>query len=65
MPAPRVGETLPVTLERHGPAAPSRSLTRLAVRPTRAGTGHAVSQIAATDAGLGGALGRAARAHHA
>lgn len=44
-----LGDTLPVTLERMTPPA-EPVVTRLAVRPTRAGTGHAVSQIAATDA---------------
>ncbi len=44
-----LGETLPVVLERQAPSA-DPPLTRLAVRPTRAGSGHAVSQIAATEA---------------
>jgi uncharacterized membrane protein len=43
-----LGETLPVTLERMTPPA-EPVVTRLTVRPTRAGAGHAVSQIAATD----------------
>ena len=43
-----VGEALPVTLVRQAPMT-DPPLTRLAVRPTRAGTGHAVSQIAVTD----------------
>ncbi len=44
-----LADTLPVVLTR--PAAGAETpLTRLAVRPTRAGTGHAVSQIAATEA---------------
>ncbi|MGE4226649.1 MAG: glutamine amidotransferase [Vicinamibacterales bacterium] len=44
-----LGDTLPVVLERMSPPA-EPVVTRLAVRPTRAGAGHAVSQIAATDA---------------
>ncbi|MGE0364032.1 MAG: glutamine amidotransferase [Vicinamibacterales bacterium] len=44
-----LGDTLPVTLERMTPPA-EPVVTRLAVRPTRAGAGHAVSQIGATDA---------------
>ncbi|HUU33814.1 MAG TPA: hypothetical protein VMW48_07100, partial [Vicinamibacterales bacterium] len=43
-----LGETLPVVLTRQAPSA-EPPLTRLAVRPTRAGSGHAVSQIAATE----------------
>lgn len=43
-----LGEALPVVLQRQAPTA-DPPLTRLAVRPTRAGSGHAVSQIAATD----------------
>jgi uncharacterized membrane protein len=44
-----LGEALPVELTRMTPPA-EPVVTRIAVRPTRAGTGHAVSQIAATDA---------------
>ena len=44
-----LGEALPVVLQRQASTA-DPPLTRLAVRPTRAGGGHAVSQIAATDA---------------
>ncbi len=44
-----LGETLPVVLARQAPTD-NPPLTRLAVRPTRAGSGHAVSQIAATEA---------------
>jgi hypothetical protein len=43
-----LGDTLPVQLERMTPPA-EPVVTRLTVRPTRAGSGHAVSQIAATD----------------
>lgn len=43
-----LGDVLPVTLTQMAPN-PDPPLTRLAVRPTRAGSGHAVSQIAATD----------------
>ena len=43
-----LGEALPVVLQRQAPTA-EPPLTRLAVRPTRAGGGHAVSQIAATE----------------
>lgn len=44
-----VGEVLPVVLQRMTPPA-EPLVTRIAVRPTRAGTGHAVSQIAGTEA---------------
>lgn len=44
-----VGEVLPVVLQRMTPPA-EPVVTRIAVRPTRAGSGHAVSQIAATEA---------------
>ncbi|MCC6988880.1 MAG: hypothetical protein IT181_07765 [Acidobacteria bacterium] len=43
-----LGEALPVMLQRMTPPAEPVA-TKLAVRPTRAGSGHAVSQIAATD----------------
>jgi uncharacterized membrane protein len=43
-----LGDALPVTLQRMTPPA-EPVVTKLAVRPTRAGSGHAVSQIAATD----------------
>jgi len=43
-----LGEALPVVLQRMTPPA-EPAVSRLTVRPTRAGTGHAVSQIAATD----------------
>ncbi len=43
-----LGDTLPVTLQRMTPPA-EPVVTKLAIRPTRAGSGHAVSQIAATD----------------
>ncbi len=44
-----IGEALPVVLQRMTPPA-QPAATPLTVRPTRAGTGHAVSQIAATEA---------------
>ena len=44
-----LGETLPVVLATQAASAVT-PLARLAVRPTRAGSGHAVSQIAATEA---------------
>ena len=43
-----LGDALPVMLERMTPPA-EPIVTPLAVRPTRAGSGHAVSQIAATE----------------
>ncbi len=43
-----LGEALPVMLERMTPPA-EPVVTTLAVRPTRAGSGHAVSQIAGSD----------------
>jgi uncharacterized membrane protein len=43
-----LGEALPVTLTRMTPPA-EPVVTKLTVRPTRAGSGHAVSQIAATE----------------
>lgn len=43
-----LGDALPVVLERMTPPA-EPVVTTLAVRPTRAGNGHAVSQIGATD----------------
>ncbi|MEP7118279.1 MAG: vWA domain-containing protein [Acidobacteriota bacterium] len=45
-----LGETLPVVLNKQAPPSGEPTLTRLAVRPTRAGSGHAVSQIGATEA---------------
>ncbi len=44
-----LADTLPVVLPRVS-AGTETPLTRLAVRPTRAGSGHAVSQIAPTEA---------------
>lgn len=44
-----LGDALPVVLTRMTPPA-QPVVTPLAVRPTRAGTGHAVSQIGATEA---------------
>ncbi|MEZ5293758.1 MAG: VWA domain-containing protein [Vicinamibacterales bacterium] len=44
-----LGDALPVELTRMTPPA-EPLVTRIAVRPTRAGNGHAVSQIAATEA---------------
>jgi uncharacterized membrane protein len=44
-----LGDTLPVVLTRMTPPA-EPVVSRVTVRPTRAGTGHAVSQIAATEA---------------
>ncbi len=45
-----VADALPVLLERVARAADSWSISRLKVRPTRAGEGHALSQIAPTEA---------------
>ena len=45
-----VADALPVVLERVARAADSWNISRLKVRPTRAGEGHALSQIAATEA---------------
>jgi uncharacterized membrane protein len=45
-----VADALPVLLERVARAADSWNISRLKVRPTRAGEGHALSQIAPTEA---------------
>jgi uncharacterized membrane protein len=45
-----VADALPVVLERVARALDSWSISRLKVRPTRAGEGHALSQIAPTEA---------------
>jgi uncharacterized membrane protein len=45
-----VADALPVVLERVARAADTWSISRLKVRPTRAGEGHALSQIAPTEA---------------
>ncbi len=45
-----VADALPVVLERIARASDTWSVSRLKVRPTRAGEGHALAQIAATEA---------------
>jgi uncharacterized membrane protein len=45
-----VADALPVVLERVSRSLDSWSISRLKVRPTRAGEGHALSQIAPTEA---------------
>jgi uncharacterized membrane protein len=45
-----VADALPVVLERVARAADSWTISRLKIRPTRAGEGHALSQIAPTEA---------------
>jgi uncharacterized membrane protein len=45
-----VADALPVVLERVARSLDSWSISRLKVRPTRAGEGHALSQIAPTEA---------------
>ncbi|HET7219851.1 MAG TPA: glutamine amidotransferase [Vicinamibacterales bacterium] len=45
-----VADALPVVLERVARSLDTWSISRLKVRPTRAGEGHALSQIAATEA---------------
>jgi len=45
-----VADALPVVLERVARSLDTWSISRLKIRPTRAGEGHALSQIAATEA---------------
>jgi uncharacterized membrane protein len=45
-----VADALPVVLDRVARSSDSWSVTRLKIRPTRAGEGHALSQIAPTEA---------------
>jgi uncharacterized membrane protein len=45
-----VADALPVVLERLNRSADSWTISRLKIRPTRAGEGHALAQIAATEA---------------